>query len=238
MSAKSAYAVVRIRENITGHDDRLESYSIPLSDIFFTMATCETDAFDQAGEIGWRLSAESYDSVMAMANPNYGTSSSPVYARPTFVENTLGSVMKYLRSVPDRTPEYVAVRVTVTGDQFLPGAKPYIMAWGGVTKPYITPQVICCYAQSYSDMLATVSMTDDFTVSSFMASVGMSICPSDIIVLSYDPFQSRRDSPRVYAALPRSISPVTVGDPDPVTHSHDLAFPGPARFTDRVMELV
>jgi len=233
MSSKSAYAVVRIRKNIG-----VDSYSIPLSDIFFTMATCETDAFDQAGEIGWRLSTESYDSAMAMANPNYGTHSSPVYARPTFVEHTLGSVMKYLLAVPDRTPEYVAVRVTMIGEQFISGAKPYILAWGGIDEPFIHPQVICCYAQSYSEMLATVSMTDDFTVCSFMASVGMSICPSDIIVLSYDPFQARRESSRVYAALPRSVSPVAVCDPDPVKHSHDLAFPGPARYGDRVMELV
>mgnify|MGYP000598550194 CR=1 FL=1 len=233
MSTKSAYAVVRIRKN-----KDVMSYSIPESDIFFAMASSETDAFDQAGEIGWRLSAESYDSAMAMANPNYGTHSSPVYARPTFVENTLGSVMKYLRSVPDRTPEYIAVRVSRIGDPRISGANPYIIAWGGTAEPYIVPQVICCYASSYSDMLATVSLTDDFVISSFMATAGMSICPSDIIMLPYDPFQATATSPRVYAALPRSISPVVVSDPDPVTRSHGLAFPGPARYGERMMELV
>lgn len=234
MSAKSAYAVVRIRENsdTTYH----ASYSIPASDIFFTMATSETDAFNQAGEIGWQLRTESYDSVMAMANPNYGTPSSPMYARPTFVEHTLGGLMKYLLANSDRTPEYVAIRVTCIGDPDVPGAKPYILSWGGTADPFIHPQIICCYAESYADMLATMSMSEDSTIDTFMASIRMRFYPSDIIVMSYDPFQNQ--SPRIYAALPRSVSPVTVNDPDPVTHSHDLAFPGPARVDDRVMELV
>jgi hypothetical protein len=238
MASKVPYAVVRIRD-MTGKDEHKISLSIPSGDIFLTMARTETDAFDQAGEIGWRLSTEAYDSVMAMANPNHGTTASPVYSRPTFVENTLGTVMKYLLSNTERSPEYVAVPVTVIGDQHSPETKPYILAWGGTTCPFVNPQVVCCYAHSYAEMMTKVCMSDDFTVSSFMAIAGMSIYPTDIIVPREDPFRIVCDDIRVYAALPRSISPVMVSDPDPVArYNTSLTVPGPARVEDRMMELV
>jgi hypothetical protein len=222
MAIKSAYAVVRIRKG-----EVITSDSISENDIFFTMAINEADALAKARDIGWRISSSS----AAAPNPYYEP-------RTTLVESTIGSMMRYFTALSPRgmVHEYIATRVTIIGDRTLKGAKPYIMACCDIDT-LTRPLVVCCYTTSYSEMVAMLSTSDDYTVTSLMSRIKMRFYPSNVIVLSDDPFRDE-EVPHIYAAVPRGISPVVVDEPNPVTHSYEFDFPGSAHIRERGLELV
>lgn len=222
MAIKSGYAVVRIRKG-----EVITSDSISEDDIFFTMAINEADALAKARDIGWRTSSYS----AATPNPYYEP-------RKTLVESTLGSMIRYFTALSprDMVHEYIATRVTIIGDRTLKGAKPYIMVCCDIDT-LTRPLVVCCYATSYSEMVAMLSTSGDYTVTSLMSRIKMRFYPSNVIVLSNDPFRDE-EIPHIYAAVPRGISPVVVDDSGPVPHSYALDFPGPAHIRERGLELV
>jgi len=184
-TAPAPYAVIRMQ------DSRAELAIAP-QDIFLTMAVSDHDAYQQAGEIGWRTSIEAYNTAVAMANPAHVTGGDKVYSRPVHVENTLGSVMRYLMSsVTTYVPEYMATRVHLAGDSSLPETTPYILAVGGTRDPFVPPRVVCCYAMSYAEVIATISLSTRREMREFMGAASMDFYPQDIIAMREDPFDYR-----------------------------------------------
>jgi hypothetical protein len=133
------FAVVRTREF---------SGTTPLSeeDVFLTLATDPEDAILNADAIGWRASDEEYDEAMHLANPNYGTEFAPLYARPTFVENTLLSISSMFKT--KSRPAYYAVPVEIVNGIL---STPYVLAYGaGMGVP---PKVTCYYEYPDPDVM-------------------------------------------------------------------------------------
>lgn len=216
------------------HPGHRGGYAIPSSNIYLTMAKDERCALENAtNEMGWIPSAEDYDLAMSIANSNRSTSDNPVYSRPTFVKNTLGAVMDYLWSRSDYVSNYMVTPVITVGNPNITGRTVYTIAWGGIKNPHILPRVICCYAQSYAEMIAMLCMSDDPRVVACMSDIGMSFHPNDTLVIDRDPFVRREYLESPGATCPRlSAGAITIQKHR--VHSH-LTYPGPA---DKTVEMV
>lgn len=226
-STMHPFAVVRVCDSATNHHPSV----ISPKDLFLTMAPSSEDALRSASSWCENVKPNTYDLTDTIVSTRYLSMAGITRA----ISLTLWG---------SHPIKYQVARVRLVGDPMAPGARLYVLGWGGTMVPEVAPTVVCCYATTHTQALAILCMSDDPVIGKMLGVVGMVARPSDIWEHPGDPFGAwgePRHSPlyTYFAAQPAGNLFVAVRrSRSPSNDSPMMATPGPASTKERVMEMV